>query len=184
MVEQFVNTVLFAGFRDFFQLGSTCGALHLAIYSPIENDTIQPSICTVLLCGWCSTTPLRNTMWNTQPVAECQTCGLRFPRSIGASNVGPMFVMASSIKLLEQYNKVHPCRLRYLRRPDPWQSVDDLEYDAATNRVSFLVNTQRVSVVTRAPTAGRTCRARREEGRGCPRRDPTRTTTTPQRNPT
>ena len=147
MVEQFVNTVLFAGFRDFFQLGSTCGALHLAIYSPIENDTIQPSICTVLLCGWCSTTPLRNTMWNTQPVAECQTCGLRFPRSIGASNVGPMFVMASSIKLLEQYNKVHPCRLRYLRRPDPWQSVDDLEYDAATNRVSFLVNTQRVSVV-------------------------------------
>ena len=153
MIEELMNKVLFPCAHTFFDLDKKSSALHLAMYSPMEEHaekpTLQASIKNTLLCGCCKTQCLRMKMEGNMPVAECSTCGLRFPRSIQDNEVGTEILMVSKLILLKKYNACHSRnKLRFIQVPEAWTNITDpqITWDKTNHKVKFFVDVQPIEV--------------------------------------
>jgi hypothetical protein len=149
MVEDLVHKVVFKCARNFFDLKDQKPALHFAIYSPMDQDgSMEPSTKETIVCGWCKEKELKMKMVGTTPVAECFTCGLCFPRSIETKEVGKMPMMVSLSQLLAKHNATQAFKPKFLRPPDPWTQIDDLDidYDKEASCIEFSVGTKRIKV--------------------------------------
>lgn len=151
MVEQLINQVIFPCARTFFNLPTDpdTPALHFAVYSPLDDlNQIEPSTKETYMCGWCKEKELKMTMEGSMSVAECFSCGLRFPRSIETKEISKMPCMVSLAQLLHKFNANKAYKIRFLRPPEPWTNIEDpeIDYNATNSTIGFSVGTKRVQV--------------------------------------
>lgn len=154
MIQDLINQVVFPCANTFFDLQNASSALHVAVYSPLDdNGALQPSIKKHMVCGWCRDTKLKMTMNGSIPVAECSTCALQFQRSIETNDVARLPIMVSKSKLLMKHNSTRAFKIKFLRQPEPWTPISDesIDFELPDSVIKFKVNTQEIDVQLPTP---------------------------------
>lgn len=155
-VYHMINTAIFPALSKFFNLPKIkdSPALHMAVYSAMDQGELQPKVTKMLMCGWCTTTKLNPVMHHTTAMFQCHTCGLRFSRTIGFDDsAGRLPQMASFSILLAKYNNKHARKERFLSPPAPWTDMDDesIEFDEVAGTLKFAVGSKTIQVQVGRP---------------------------------